>query len=95
MSGGWITDRTGTRLDLTLLYRTFRSVCALRGLSMNEGAREAQVPYTALQKMSPHRSRQLAPTADNLLRMLLWMDPDCDLVQYAIEDPSHDLEEEA
>lgn len=77
---------SSTRLDCTLLYRTFRSVCAFRGLSAPEGCTAAGVPYSSLRKLSPDRSSgQHAPTADNLLRMLLWMDPDCDLAQYAIE----------
>lgn len=76
----------GTRLDCTLLYRTFRSVCALRGLSAPEGCASAQVPYSTLRKLSPDRSSgQLPPTGDNLLRMLVWMDPDCDLALYATD----------
>lgn len=68
------------------MYRTFRSVCALRGLSAPEGCVDAGVPYSSLRKLSPDRSSgQLPPTADNLLRMLLWMDPGCDLAQYATE----------
>lgn len=75
-----------TRLDCTLLYRTFRSVCAFRGLSAPEGCKAAGVPYSSLRKLSTDRSSgQHAPTADNLLRMLLWMDPDCDLALYATE----------
>lgn len=78
------------RLDHHLLYRTVKSVAAFRGMPLSQVAVEADVPLTTLKKMSPGRAESFPPTADNLLRLIMWMDPDHDLASYATEPKEDD-----
>lgn len=78
------------RLDHHLLYRTVKSVAAFRGMGLVQVAEEADVPLTTLKKMSPGRAESYPPTADNLLRLIMWLDPDNDLAAYATEPEEND-----
>lgn len=78
------------RLDYHLLYRTVRSMAAFRGISLRQVAEEADIPLTALKRMSPNRLDSYPPTADNLLRLIMWLDPDHDLAAYATEPEESD-----
>lgn len=80
----------GVRLDHHLLYRTVKSVAAFRGMPLSRVAEEADVPLTTLKKMSPGRAESFPPTADNLLRLVMWLDPDNDLANYATEPEEND-----
>lgn len=80
----------GVRLDHHLLYRTVKSVAAFRGVALSQVAEEADVPLSTLKKMSPGRAESFPPTADNLLRLIIWLDPEHDLAQYATEPKEDD-----
>ena len=82
----------GTRLDHHLLYRTIKSVAAFRGIPLSQVAEEAGVPLVCLKKMSPGRTQSHPPTADNLLRLFMWLDPDNDLAGYAKEEDEDGFE---
>lgn len=83
-------QRRAVRLDHHLLYRTVKSVAAFRGMALSQVAEEADVPLTTLKKMSPGRAQSFPPTADNLLRLIMWLDPDNELAAYATDPEDED-----
>lgn len=80
------------RLDSDLLFRTVKSVAAFRGVTLEQVATEASVPLSTIKKMSGRRAQPSSPSADNLLRLLLWMH-DTDATEYAVDDEEGEADE--
>lgn len=78
-------QRRAVRLDSDLLYRTVKSVAAFRGVTLAQAATEAGVPVSTIKKMSGRRDKTYNPSADNLLRLLVWMN-ETDATAYAVGD---------